>query len=377
MPEDPIGDKAGNTTRCFQLLQYFQKNNESLDTEFISFNVWKDDSIKKFHQIFPSIKLTIVRRQGPKTKSYLKYFIIDKLPRIISRLFKGATISRCTPYINRHFKKAVRGKKYDISLISYAYWGELLKFIDSSYSINDTHDFVTKQNLVINKYQPKKIGKMFQNELTILREFHEIWSYSVEEHFIFDQFLQNKVRLMPISYPFHQLDADRNIEYDVLYVASDNPHNKESIKWFIENVLPKLENVKITAIGKICKLIPDHPAIQKLGVVEDLSEYYQKSKITICPMISGTGIKIKVLESLSYGLPVVTSRRGVDGLLNKSKNGCLVADDAVSFADYIERLLNDPILYSRLSMEGSEFFQENYSKEHELSLLNNVFLVKA
>jgi len=62
-------------------------------------------------------------------------------------------------------------------------------------------------------------------------------------------------------------------------------------------------------------------------MVANLVEFYQNVSIVICPMFSGTGVKIKVLEALSYGIPVVTNQRGVDGLLNKSANGCLVTEN--------------------------------------------------
>lgn len=375
MPNDPIGDKAGNTKRCYQLLEYFQNLNDKLEVDFISFNSWKDDSVSKFRELFPDIVLTLIDQQGPKSKNYILYFLIDKLPKLFTQLFTGEyTISRCTPYVNKKFKNAVEGKTYDISLISYAYWGDLQKHVKSTYSINDTHDFVTKQFMVIKKNLPSIIGKLFQEELKILNRYDEIWSYSVEEHFIFEQFLDKKVQLLPISFPIHKLSQDRKFQYEVLYVASDNPHNEESVKWFIHNVLPLLKGVKIYTVGKICRLIPEHPSIIKLGIVENLEDIYSKSKITICPMTSGTGIKIKVLESLSFGLPVVTNRRGVDGLVNKSKNGCLVSNSPIEFASYILRLLEDNFFYQKISQEGQEFFKDNYSKEREFQILNDIFL---
>jgi len=373
MPEDPIGDKAGNTTRCFQLLQYFQKNKDLLEVDFISFDNWSKNSFSKFSEFFPDINLKTVKRQWPKKKNYLLYFLIDKLPNLLIKLFTGSRINRCTPYINRHFKKVVKDNEYDISLISYAYWGKLQSFVNSKYAINDTHDFITRQIMVLNHKNPGKIGELFQEEVDILKQFDEVWSYSVEEHFIFEQFLDKTVQLMPISFPNRKLEENREIKHEVLYVASDNPHNKLSINWFVEHVLPLL-SINITFVGKICQFIPDHPQIIKAGIVENLNEYYQKSKLTICPMVSGTGIKIKVLESLSFGIPVVANRRGVDGLINKSHNGCLVTNDPIKFAEYINSLLNDESLYHKISNEGSSFFEENYSKDQEYKLLDQIFI---
>lgn len=374
MPDDPIGDKAGNTTRCIQLLAYFQENSEQLDVVFVSLEYWKKGSVEEFQRRFPSIRLHILPRRAPKAQGYLNYFIIDKLPKLIRNFIRfDSPFGSGTPYIERCLKKALGDEKYDISLVSYAWWAGLQRVINSDYSIIDTHDFATKQHQVVHN-NGTNVGKLFAEELAILGEFDEVWSYSVEEHYIFEQFLTNRVKLMPISFPVRSLPANRHIQHDILYVASDNPHNEESMRWFLNEVLPLLRDVTVSVIGKICRLIPDHPLIHKLGVVEDLDAHYLSSKITVCPMISGTGIKIKVLESLAYGLPVVTTRRGVDGLFNKVNNGCLVAFNAAEFAECIHRLLDDSALYQTKSEEGAHLIRTHYSEEMELKMLDSVFL---
>src|SRR5690606_40083861 len=152
-------------------------------------------------------------------------------------------------------------------------------------------------------------------------------------------------KLVPISIAVPPLPSDRAIHPDVLYGASDNAHNEKSMRWLVSEVLPLLDNVAISVVGKICRLLPDHPSLRKLGIVDDLSAHYAGSRITVCPMESGTGIKIKVLESLVHSLPVVTTRRGGDGLYNKANNGSLVADNPAEFTSFIYRLLSESAIY--------------------------------
>ena len=108
-------------------------------------------------------------------------------------------------------------------------------------------------------------------------------------------------------------------------------------------------------------------------MVDDLQEFYDNARITICPMLSGTGVKIKVLESLSNNLPVVTNTRGVDGLSQKNDNGCLVTDDAKEFAGYIEILLKNDELYDDLRQKAHEFVKNNHSLEKETVFFKNKF----
>ena len=111
-------------------------------------------------------------------------------------------------------------------------------------------------------------------------------------------------------------------------------------------------------------------------MVDDIEDFYQNAKIAICPMLSGTGIKIKVLEALSHSLPVVTNRRGVDGLLNKTLNGCIVENTGKDFAEAILKLLHDKSFYIEKKKEAEKYFLENHSFEKEKKVLDNIFLTK-
>ena len=204
--------------------------------------------------------------------------------------------------------------------------------------------------------------------------FDNIWAISIEEHYLFSQFLGTDiVKLIP-----HGVKDNSNYtpkyEIDLLYIASDNKHNINSINWFFDKVYPLLaKNIKITTIGKICKHIPDLKNVTKIDFVENLDEYYQKSKVAICPMLSGTGLKIKVVEALSYNIPVVCNPRGVDGLLNKTNNGCLVSNTEIAFSENITRLLSDDAFYQEKKLNAKHFFQQTLCIEHVKKELDNEF----
>jgi glycosyltransferase involved in cell wall biosynthesis len=108
-------------------------------------------------------------------------------------------------------------------------------------------------------------------------------------------------------------------------------------------------------------------------LVKHLEPYYGNSKIAICPMLSGTGVKIKVVEALSFGLPVVCNFRGTDGLPNKTNNGCLVTDDPLEFAQNIKTLLSDESLYRQQNNYAKEVFNNNFKTDVVFGLLDEVF----
>lgn len=377
MTDNPMRYKAGNTTRCKKMLDYFSSRSDVFDVDFLTLQPWTEEEIEKFKSIYPTINLDMFRpgSEFSKKDNYTKYFIHEKLPRLIGKKRNAKKlISLVTPFVEKQLLERYADRHYDVLIVSYAYWAELIKLIPATYKINDTHDFLSVQHAPQDSNDFAAVGKMFQEELSLLNPFDEVWSYSVEERFIFDQFLNTKVKLVPLSFEDRTAEGVIAKEYDILYVASDNHHNVTSMNWFMEHVLPSLKNRKVTVVGKICDAIPDHSQITKLGLVEDLDKEYSKARITICPMLSGTGVKIKVLESLSFGIPVVTTMRGVDGLLNKTNNGCLISDNPTEFVDNIELLLNDDKAYQMHRADAVRYFQQHHHPSKELDFLNSSLL---
>ena len=90
-------------------------------------------------------------------------------------------------------------------------------------------------------------------------------------------------------------------------------------------------------------------------------------------MLSGTGLKIKVAEALSFGLPIVCNERGIDGLLNKTKNGCLVTNNEIEFANNITKLLENSDYYAEISNEAKTFFNETLNSDVVYKNLDAIF----
>ena len=367
-PFNPIEKKDGSKTRAFELLKYFKDKGFHIDFVFeknLDNTQGHDEQI--LAEKLVSTIVSIQRRPNTISFNYLIYKI-DKI------FFKKKT-DITNFFFRRQFNKILKANTYDYIIISYAIYANLIsnkKLLKGAITINDTHDFLTSQ---IQDKKKNRIGDYFQNEIKMLDKFDQVWAISNDEYYIFSQFIKN-VKLVPFS-PTLNLDftlAKRKTTFDIIYVASENPHNIKSAKWFFQKVYPILDqNFKILVIGKICKHISDYKNVVKINFVEDLYTEYLNSKISICPMLTGTGVKIKVLEALSFGLPIVTNLRGVDGLVNKSKNGCIVCDSEIDFAENISDLLTNESFFNEKSKEALDFFNTNYSKSIIYKNLDTIF----
>ena len=379
MPDNPLKKNAGNRTRALSMLSYFKSRNFEIDfvSEYFT-GKWNETDIKAFEQAGLANNTYIIKKK-PSKKNILYYLLFYKLPNFFYQnkawFFPLQFPELVTLRFKRAFKKILKNNDYDYIFINYASWATLVEdnhLTKKSIKVIDTHDFITAQ------LQKKvNIGQSFKEEIRRISLFDIAFAISVEEQYIFSQFCKNKVMLAPMM-----LDKPENLHigkeksFDLIYVASDNVHNQKAAKWFFKDVYPLLPTgVQICVIGQINEhLSIKAPNIVSVNFAEDLSIYYQNAKVALCPMLTGTGTKIKVVEALSYGLPIVCNTRGIDGLINKTDNGCLVSDDPVEFGNNIMLLLTDESEYKKQAKNAFAAFSINYEKERCYKNLDKLFL---
>lgn len=371
-PENPLLLTQGNNARANTLLEYFKTKN--IEVDFVGenskfFNIDDSNKLKQEKNLNNVYLLNGLVRKNNK----LKYLFLFSIPNKLSGIIRQFTRLRFGQ--KKEFENILKNNSYDFIIISYAYWSDLVKnrvLLKNAKLIVDTHDFLTSQFQHSKKFS---LGKYFEEEINILNKFDEILVISTEEKFIFSQFIKKPIHIVAHGLPVKNTIESKTI--DIIYVASDNEHNVAAAKWFFEKAYPHLDqNIKITVIGKITKHINDYDNVSKIGFINDLDEAYTSSKIAICPMLTGTGLKIKVVEALSFGLPIVCNERGVDGLLNKTKNGCLVTNDEIEFANNIKKLLENSNFYDQISNEAKAFFNETLNTDVVYKTLDAIFKIE-
>lgn len=153
---------------------------------------------------------------------------------------------------------------------------------------------------------------------------------------------------------------------------------------FLEKVYPLLKHKNnIWIVGKVINMLiqdgrftPEKLAEAGINTIEfaqDLDELYARTKISIVPMFRGTGMKIKTIDAMSRGIPVVSTYLGVDGFPDKNKNGCLVTDKPEEFAAYIDKLLDDQTYYQKVQNEINDYFKNYLSAEKSSNVLDTCF----
>jgi polysaccharide biosynthesis protein PslH len=145
--------------------------------------------------------------------------------------------------------------------------------------------------------------------------------------------------------------------------------NHDAIRFFCREVLPRVAeavpSVTLTVVGKnlnddSIREIAENPRVRLTGLVDDVRPEIAAATAYVVPLRIGGGTRLKILDALSMGTPLISTSIGCEGLDVVSGRHLLVADTADAFAREIVRVLRDPELGRRLGAAGRQLVVEKY-----------------
>ncbi len=194
---------------------------------------------------------------------------------------------------------------------------------------------------------------------------------SVEEKILGEMGFADKVSILPNVHapePAHNTFENR---HGLMFIGGFmHQPNEDGVVWFVEKILPlvhkEIPEVKFYVVGshpsEAVKALAS-PDIVVTGYVEDVSPYFEGTRVFVSPLRYGAGIKGKIGQSMSYGLPVVTTSIGAEGMGLVDGQNCLICDDEEEFARRVVEVYNDRELWMRLSQNGTEHVMRCFSPE--------------
>ncbi|MCK4245210.1 MAG: glycosyltransferase, partial [Candidatus Omnitrophica bacterium] len=218
------------------------------------------------------------------------------------------------------------------------------------------------------------------------RKFKEIIVSSSIDGKIINSFCpQSNVTVIPNGTDCHYLRPVSSEPEEPILVFSgvmDYEPNILAMTFFCKSIFPlikrEIPNSQLVIVGKnptheIVSLEKEMSGIKVTGFVNDLRPYFARSKVYVCPLKSGAGIKNKILEAWAAGLPIAATSLGCAGVEISPGEDILIADDIHSFAKAVVRLLQDENLRKRLVQKGRKKVVEKYDWESKAEMLEKVY----
>jgi len=343
------GDAA---VSLFYIGSISKKDYESLKkqnfSEVYGISCWKQD-------LKNDVK-NIVTQYFPYLRKYLK------------RIRKpGSLETRKSSSVADFVKKKFDDNNYDVLWVEYVWLTYLFDSVPSNVlKFVDTHDVQYDRCASF-----AKIGLSYDFQITkdeevkSLEKADFVLAINSRDNEILSKDLKN-VLVYPYI-PFLRRDEQEIVNSNerknrVAFIGSPIDFNIKSVEWFIANVWPfvlkKNLNAEFHVYGKVSNYVKKERNVYAHGFVENSSDIYRDNQVFVNPILMGGGLKIKCVEALLYGKPLVTTSVGAQGIEDGCGSAFLVADEAEPFAEHVLKFLNADEVACLYSTKARKFINE-------------------
>lgn len=191
-----------------------------------------------------------------------------------------------------------------------------------------------------------------------------------------DYFIANGCRKPVISIPFGIIYPDTmdNVDeepYSLFHIGSmDWMPNLEAVNWFLEEVWDKIHaEIPQARLYLAGRKMPEslmnagYPNVSIVGEVPDAMYFIESKKINIVPLLSGSGIRVKIIEAMSVGKTVISTSIGAEGIDYTNGKDILIADTPDEFVKQIKRCLDDDEFCTQIGKNAYDLVANHYNNE--------------
>jgi glycosyltransferase involved in cell wall biosynthesis len=217
-----------------------------------------------------------------------------------------------------------------------------------------------------------RLLKAYEGQL--VREFETVLAVSREDRDALQEAAGESVEIVviPIAIDTDELAfVEREAEpRHILHIGTMFwPPNVDAVDWFVREIYPLIRerrpDVEFDVVGsrpsrKLLKLNDADQGINFTGYVEDPMPYQRRAAVMVVPLLAGSGMRVKILDALAVGIPVVSTTLGCEGVEVTPGQDILVGDTPAEFSDQVLRILNDPDLGRQLAANGRRLIEGKY-----------------
>jgi glycosyltransferase involved in cell wall biosynthesis len=281
-------------------------------------------------------------------------------------------------------KRLLKAEKFDV--VVFAHLQSLVlqplvkKYNPNAFCVMDAHNvdhaLVAQEYGYLKGNSNKEFKRLRKEESSLYKKINAFMACSFKDKHLLEQL--NGFRIKGLLVP-NGADTDRlryQIEKDytvksILFCGSlDYLPNQDGLLWFYNSVWPNFRqatsDLKLTVIGRngtdaVYDLMKNDSSVDFIGQVDIVDTFYLKSTIAIVPLRMGSGTRLKILEAMSLGCPVVSTSIGAEGIEYEHFNNIMIADSEQEIIEAINFLLINPEKCEGIRTNARKLIVEKYS----------------
>ena len=344
----------------------------------------KDEHIREMEKYFKKIHIV-----GLNTKhsvlDYVKSLFVSK-PYIFNRFDIEEISIKSREYVDKH--------NIDLFFCDHIYLAQNIpQGIENQIPVipnNEDHAFTYYYRLansgdflrsIYAYFQWRKILKF---EIDIYKKYGaDITTSEKEKDLLLEHDNSLKIEVVPngVDLNFYTPCERTDFTQNVVFVAWYRYYpNEKAVLDFVKNVFPFVKKVipefKFYVVGKETpksfERLKNVDGVIITGEVDDVRPFLVNSDAVVIPLQVGGGTRLKILEAMAMGRPVISTPVGAEGLNATNNENILIANDDKTFADLIVKIINDRELSYKISINGRLFVEENYGWKEIGNKLNQI-----
>ncbi|MFH1202026.1 MAG: glycosyltransferase [Candidatus Omnitrophota bacterium] len=364
----PYPLKSGGQIKMYNSLKSLRDKYEIILVSFIE-NQDQERHIPELNKLCKKV-FTVLRRptwhsvfNKVTLPAFIKYFYAKEMAGLI--------------------KSCLNDYRIDLVQIEYANMAYYAKFIPNIPKILVEHD--TSIYTLSNSYEKPAFGRIFRFfdwlnwvlfQKRIYLYFDKIVTFTEEDRKIARRAVSpDKISVIPIGIDLasYQLPKDINKSIDILFVGHMLHYpNVDGLLYFCDKIFPliksKMPGVNFHIIGSNMgsidlEKIKDDKNIRIVGEVDDVRPYLARSKLLVSPIRKGAGLKVKILEALAMGIPVVATSQSVKGLKIEPEDPVYIGDTPGKFSDTVIGILNNGLSQNGLAEKARGVIDRFYDSK--------------
>ncbi len=387
--EIPFPLNSGKRIRTWNLLRHLVRDH---NITFLCYGTPQDPGFSELQEL--GIRVVLV---APLPPSNSLSFYAGALANVVSKW----------PYsVSRHhthrFLRAVReqttAKRYDLVHCEWTPYASFMHSLRKLPMLVMAHNIETTvwrrraehaSNPAERVYMGLQALKMERFEKRCFAEAARVATVTMEEQQTAKEWRARATSLVPngVDTEYLQPTGQPFEPGSLLFLGSlDWQPNRDALHYLLREILPEIQaanpGATLRVVGrqpatKLREQVEGLHGVEWVGEVPDIRPHFARAAAVLVPLRIGGGSRIKILESLSMGKAVVTTRIGAEGLDVVSGEHCLMADTPKEFARSVGELLNNPELAARLGCNGRNLVVERYDWSRSAGDLSQAWLQTA